>query len=113
MARDLDHVKSIVSLNVNAGPGIKRSYIIQKYIERPLLFKQRKFDIRCFVLVTSINGNLCAYWYQDGYLRTSCKEFSIKNVDNKLIHLTNDAIQKKSDDYGKFENGNKVSYTDF
>jgi len=27
--------------------------------------------------------------------------------------LTNDAVQKKSEDYGKYENGNKVSYTDF
>jgi hypothetical protein len=26
-----------------------------------------------------------------------------------MIHLTNDAVQKKSDDYGKFEGGNKVS----
>ncbi len=25
-----------------------------------------------------------------------------------MIHLTNDAVQKKSDDYGKFEGGNKV-----
>jgi len=26
-----------------------------------------------------------------------------------MIHLTNDAVQKKSEDYGKFESGNKVS----
>jgi hypothetical protein len=25
-----------------------------------------------------------------------------------MVHLTNDAVQKKSDDYGKFESGNKV-----
>jgi len=25
-----------------------------------------------------------------------------------MIHLTNDAIQKKGEDYGKFEGGNKV-----
>lgn len=25
-----------------------------------------------------------------------------------MIHLTNDAVQKKGDDYGKFENANKV-----
>ena len=25
-----------------------------------------------------------------------------------MIHLTNDAIQKKDEDYGKFEAGNKV-----
>ena len=56
---------------------------------------------------------MCAYWYRDGYIRTSCKEFSLKNVTNKFIHLTNDAIQKKSDSYGKFEPGNKMSYPEF
>lgn len=30
-----------------------------------------------------------------------------------MIHLTNDAIQKKSEEYGKFEFGNKVSQDDF
>ena len=29
------------------------------------------------------------------------------------MHLTNDAVQKNSQDYGKFENGNKLSYQDF
>lgn len=32
---------------------------------------------------------------------------------NKYIHLTNDAIQKRSDNYGKFEDGNKMSYKEF
>jgi len=27
--------------------------------------------------------------------------------------LTNDAVQKQSNDYGKFESGNKISYSDF
>jgi hypothetical protein len=56
---------------------------------------------------------LRGYFYEEGYLRTSCKEFTLKNVDNKYVHLTNDAVQKYSQDYGKFENGNKVSYEDF
>ena len=90
-----------------------KSYIVQKYIDKPLLINKRKFDIRWFVLVTAINGNLWAYWYKDGYIRTSCKEFSLKNVTNKFIHLTNDAIQKKSESYGKFEPGNKMSYVEF
>lgn len=29
------------------------------------------------------------------------------------IHLTNDAIQKNSEKYGKYEAGNKLSYTEF
>ena len=74
--------------------GKKRTYIIQKYIENPLLVYRRKFDIRCYALVTSFNGVIQAYFYKDGYLRTSCKEFSLK-TDNRFIHLTNDAVQKQ------------------
>ena len=91
----------------------ERTTIIQRYITNPLLIHKRKFDIRTFAMVTSINGHLQAYFYQEGYLRTSCKKFNLKDLDNKFIHLTNDAIQQKAPDYGKHENGNKLSYGDF
>jgi tubulin polyglutamylase TTLL1/tubulin monoglycylase TTLL3/8 len=93
--------------------GQKRTFILQKYIENPLLVHKRKFDIRCYGLVTAINGVVQGYYYKEGYLRTSSKEFSLKDVENRLIHLTNDAVQKYSEDYGKFESGNKLSYSDF
>ena len=64
-------------------------------------------------MATSINGNLKAYYYTEGYIRTSCKPFTLNNITDSLIHLTNDAVQKKCEDYGKFESGNKLSYTDF
>ncbi|OMJ85700.1 hypothetical protein SteCoe_12889 [Stentor coeruleus] len=86
--------------------------IIQKYIERPLLVNKRKFDIRCFALMTSVNSNIQGYFYTEGYIRTSSKKFSTKHLENKYIHLTNDAVQKKSEDYGKYEAGNKISYND-
>lgn len=86
--------------------------ILQKYIDNPLLYQRRKFDIRCFALVTCINGVLKAYFYRDGYIRTSSKEYSMANLYNKYIHLVNDAVQKYSDDYGKYEPGNKLSYTE-
>jgi tubulin monoglycylase TTLL3/8 len=34
-------------------------------------------------------------------------------LTNKLVHLTNDAVQKRAEDYGKFEPGNKLSYNEF
>lgn len=69
-----------------------RTFIIQKYIDYPLLVHKRKFDFRCFGLLTSINGSLKGYCYQDGYVRTSCREYSLDDVTDMFIHLTNDAI---------------------
>lgn len=37
----------------------------------------------------------------------------MKNCKDLYTHLTNDAIQKYGADYGKYEKGNKVSYSDF
>jgi hypothetical protein len=87
-----------------------RTFIVQKYIEKPLLYLGRKFDIRCYALVTSFQGNTQAFFYKEGYIRTCCEKYNIKNVKNQFIHLTNDAIQKFSIGYGKFENANKLSY---
>jgi len=43
-------------------------------------------------MLTSINGVTKCYWYKEGYIRTSSNNFSTKNLDNKYIHLTNDAV---------------------
>ena len=112
MCANFEEVRDVVRQYVPLGNGKRRSYIIQKYITQPFLFRGRKFDIRTFVLVTSVNGNLRAYFYEEGYLRTSSKEFSLSN-QSRMVHLTNDAVQKKGDQYGKFESGNKLSYHDF
>ena len=54
--------------------------------------------------------------YNEFYVRTSSIAYntSKKNIKNNMIHLTNDAVQKKQKGcYGKFEAGNKVSAKDF
>lgn len=50
------------------------SFIIQKYIERPLLINKRKFDIRVWAFL-NYDGNF--YIFKEGYLRTSSSDFSI------------------------------------
>jgi len=76
----------------------------------PYLYNGRKFDIRCYMLVTSLAGRIRAYWYDEGYIRTSSKEFTLNNLQNRMIHLTNDAVQKWSEDYGRYESCNKLSF---
>ena len=108
--KEFEEIKSLIA---ESTANKRRTCIVQKYIHNPLLINKRKFDIRLYAFLSSVNGNLKGYFYQDGYLRTSCREFNLQNLSNRMIHLTNDAVQKKSDDYGKFEAGNKLSYTDF
>jgi len=88
-------------------------YILQKYIEKPLLFQGRKFDIRALCLITSIQGNFKLYWYPEGYIRTSSSQYSVDNLGDLGAHLTNDCYQKKTAEYGKFEAANKVLYSRF
>jgi tubulin polyglutamylase TTLL1/tubulin monoglycylase TTLL3/8 len=92
--------------------GSLRTFILQKYMERPLLFHGRKFDIRHYVLVTCFAGSFRGYWYEQGYVRTSSSPYSLRNNRDLFVHLTNDAVQKNCDTYGKYEPGNKVSYDD-
>lgn len=43
-------------------------------------------------------------------MRTSSELFTLQDLTNPFIHLTNDAIQQNSTNYGKHEPGNKLSY---
>ena len=109
----LSQIKELISEKIDPETLKPHTYIVQKYIEKPFLLHKRKFDIRCYAVITSINGVIQGYSYTDGYLRTASTEYSTKDITNSFIHLTNDAIQKHSEEYGKFEDGNKLSYRDF
>ena len=86
----------VSSLSVCPETGQKRNFILQKYIENPLLINKRKFGIRCFCLITCINSILQAYFSQEGYLRTSSREFSLKDTGNRLIHLANNTQSRST-----------------
>lgn len=88
---------------------INSLWIIQKYIEKPLLFKGRKFDIRMWAVAT---GKHELFYYKHGYLRTSSSEYDPQGTDN-YIHLTNNCLQKYGNNYGAYEKGNTLSFADF
>ena len=83
--------------------------IVQKYLDNPLLYKKRKFDIRCFALVDS---NLNVFFCREGHLKGSSELYDINNT-NKFIHITNHSLQKKSSKFEYYEYGNEMSYSDF
>ena len=67
----LDEIKIRLKSKEKNSDGSLRTYILQKYIEKPLLYQRRKFDIRHYMLMTCINGCIKGYWYQEGYIRTT------------------------------------------
>ena len=84
--------------------------IIQKYIERPFLYKNRKCDMRIWVLLTH---DLKVYVFKEGHLKTCSANFDINNNKDAFIHITNYSYQKHCADFQKFEKGNEVSFHDF
>lgn len=86
----------------------EKTLLLQEYI-LPLLYNDRKFDIRCYMLAIEIDNCLKFYWYDEGYIRTASEKFTLKK-SCKSIHLTNDAIQKNMKNYDKYEAANKLSY---
>lgn len=65
------------------------------------------------MLATTVHGRLKVFWYDEGYIRTSSEPYDLTNLFDSYIHLTNDAIQKTGENYGKYEEGNKLSYSEF
>ena len=78
-----------------------KHYVVQKYIENPLIIQKRKFDIRQWVLITNWNP-LTVWFYDDSYIRFSAEDYFMESFDNKFIHLTNNSISKKSSNNPKF-----------
>ena len=101
-------------LNVKDKNKNKKTYqssklILQKYIEKPLLYHQRKFDMRVWVLLTH---KMEIYVFKEGHLKATSYDYNINSSDT-YVHLTNYSVQKHSKLFSKFEYGNEISFKRF
>ena len=82
--------------------------VVQKYIEKPLLYFGRKFDIRIWVL---LSFDLKVYVFKEGHLKTCSNEYDI-NSNDIFSHLTNYSLQKHNKNFSHYEKGNELSFDD-
>ena len=66
-----------------------KNFLISRYIMNPMLIRNKKFDMRAYILVTGMNP-LKIYFYKDGYVKIPVKDFNLdpKDIKDGCIHIT-------------------------
>lgn len=80
-------------------------YVVQRYLGEPLLLDGLKFDMRLYVIVTSVVP-LRAYLFKEGLARFCTVPYEAPqdgNLREARMHLTNFAVNKKSKDFQQNE----------
>lgn len=91
------HKKKIKTLKHKHKYSLQNEWILQEYIDNPLLFNNKKFHIRCYYLYTFFNNIPEAYIYQGGNIYTAKNDFKNEFYNDKNIHDTH--LGSTDDDY--------------
>ena len=73
-----------------------REWVLQRYIDPPLLLGKRKFHIRAYVLAVSA---LRVYFFRDCLALCCGRKYKRFDTSNKFAHLTNTAYQDLDPDF--------------
>uniref|UniRef100_A0A2A4K4M1 Tubulin polyglutamylase TTLL4-like n=1 Tax=Heliothis virescens TaxID=7102 RepID=A0A2A4K4M1_HELVI len=78
----------------------KRPVVVQRYVSKPYLINGNKFDLRLYVLVTSVHP-LRIYLYKDGLARFASVKYNdeLAYLNDRYMHLTNYSINRLSKNY--------------
>ncbi|XP_025190868.1 tubulin polyglutamylase TTLL4-like [Melanaphis sacchari] len=81
--------------------------VVQRYIDNPYLINDTKFDLRLYILITSINP-LRLYLYDNGLVRFASVKYSsdLSTICDRYMHLTNYSINRLSSQYTENEDAN-------
>lgn len=82
--------------DVAAAP-LDRQWLVQEYIDRPHLMNARKYVLRLYVLVTSVEP-LRVYFYREGFAKLASEPYDPTDPSNRFSNLTNPDINAENQD---------------
>ncbi len=68
-------------------------WIVQEYIARPHLYEGRKYVLRLYVLITSVDP-LVAWLYEEGFQKLASAPYDPEDSANVYAHLTNPDVNE-------------------
>ncbi len=82
------------------------AYVVQRYLQYPLLIGGKKFDMRLYALVSTFSP-MKVHIYRRGFARFTNSRYSSdpQDIYNGFVHLTNVAIQKTAENYDERTGG--------
>ena len=104
LTRDLSEIQNAIARSDS-------QYVAQRYIARPMLIDNKKFDLRLYVLITSCDP-LRIYLFRDGLCRLCTVDYDDKagkksskatNLKDRCAHLTNYSVNKRSEAFVRDE----------
>ena len=87
--------------------GHSTCWVVQRYIHRPLLLHDRKFDIRCWV---AIDGQLGVHAWRQLSGRIASEPYRLVDLENTFVHLTNPFVQRRHPEFGSVAHGNELLF---
>lgn len=104
LTRDLSEIQNAIARSDS-------QFVAQRYIARPMLIENKKFDLRLYVLITSCEP-LRIYLFRDGLCRLCTVDYDDKagkksskatNLKDRCAHLTNYSVNKRSNAFVRDE----------
>ena len=105
LTRDLSEIQNAIARSDS-------QYVAQRYIARPMLIDNKKFDLRLYVLITSCDP-LRIYLFRDGLCRLCTVDYDgdkagkrsskAANLKDRCAHLTNYSVNKRSNAFVRDE----------
>lgn len=85
-------------------------WVVQRYVDRPLLLQGRKFDIRAYCLIARTEPHL--WLFHPGYCKVAlepyCMPEDFADERTRFAHLTNACVQRMHPDYKSSRRGQHI-----